>query len=252
MSAPDQAPLRWQWLGTVPYREAWALQQRLVQACRTDAATADCVVMLEHPPVYTVGRRGDAAHLGAGPAQLVAGGADFVEVDRGGSVTFHGPGQLVAYPIVRLAGAFPIPGHEAHGDVIRYLRSLEQAIIDTASGFGVAAARRRPHTGVWVGDRKLAAIGVKVVGGVTMHGLAINVCNDLSWFSRVVPCGIDGAGVASLETLGAPGLTPEGVAPALAAALAHGLARVAVPASPELLPGAALSMRPALTRTPVL
>jgi lipoyl(octanoyl) transferase len=151
---------------------------------------------------------------------LRAAGADYVEVDRGGSVTFHGPGQLVAYPIVRLAGVFPIRDHPAHGDVIRYLRALEQALVDTAAAYGVAAERRPPFTGVWTDRGKLAAIGVKLAGGMTSHGVALNVCTDLSWFARVVPCGIDGAEVASLESLGATGLTPARVAPHLATALA--------------------------------
>jgi len=251
MSAPDAAPLHWSWLGTIPYRDAWAMQQRLLQGRRDGTDGDDTVLMLEHPPVYTMGRRGDAAHLGAGPEHLVAGGADFLDVDRGGSVTFHGPGQLVAYPIVRLARVFPIPGHPAHGDVIRYVRALEQAVIDTASVYGIGAARRPPHSGVWAGDAKLAAIGVKVAGGVTMHGLALNVSTDLEWFGRVTPCGIEDAGVTSLQALGARGLTPEAVAPALAAALARALGRVAVRTAPELLPGPALSMRPALARTSV-
>ena len=180
----------------------------------------DAVLLLEHPPVYTMGRQGEARHLGAGPDALVAAGAEFLEVDRGGSVTFHGPGQLVAYPIVRLAGIFPIPGHPAHGDVDRYLRALEAGLIATAATYGVEVTRRPPYTGVWSGERKLAAIGVKLAGGVTSHGVALNVATDLSWFDRVTPCGIEGAGVASLETLGAPGHSPEEVAPVLAAKLA--------------------------------
>jgi lipoyl(octanoyl) transferase len=212
--------LHWSWLGTVPYREAWNLQRGLMQARRRDEI-GDTVLMLEHPPVYTMGRRGEAAHLGDGIAVLRNAGADYVEVDRGGSVTFHGPGQLVAYPIVLLAGTFPILGHPAHGDVIRYLRALEQALIETVAGYGIEATRRPPHTGVWVGEKKLASIGVKLAGGVTMHGVALNVCTDLSWFSRVVACGIDGAQAASLESLGVKDLTPEKVAPALAGSLAQ-------------------------------
>ena len=151
---------------------------------------------------------------------LAAAGAEFVEVDRGGSVTFHGPGQLVAYPIVRLSSVFPIPRHPAHGDIDRYLRALEASLIATAARFGVAVARRPPWTGVWADDRKLGAIGVKLAGGVTSHGVALNVATDLSWFDRITPCGIEGAGVASLESLGAPGHTPADVAPVLAAELA--------------------------------
>jgi lipoyl(octanoyl) transferase len=219
-AAADGPALRWIWLGTVGYDDAWTLQREIALARRSGELADDAVLLLEHPPVYTMGRQGDARHLGDGPEALVAAGAEFVDVDRGGSVTFHGPGQLVAYPIVRLAGVFPIPRHPAHGDVDRYLRALESSLIDTAAAYGVEVTRRAPWTGVWSGDRKLGAIGVKLAGGVTSHGVALNVCTDLSWFDRITPCGIEGAGVASLETLGSPGHTPEEVAPVLAAALA--------------------------------
>ena len=135
-------------------------------------------------------------------------------------MTFHGPGQLVAYPIVRLAGIFPIPGHPAHGDVDRYLRALEAGLIATAATYGVEVTRRPPFTGVWSGDSKLGAIGVKLAGGVTTHGAALNVATDLSWFDRVTPCGIEGSRGGSLKTLGAPGHAPREVAPVLAAKLA--------------------------------
>jgi lipoyl(octanoyl) transferase len=221
MTETEAAPaLRWAWLGRVRYTEALALQRAIAAARRSGELADDAVLLLEHPPVYTMGRQGEARHLGEGPASLVEAGAEFVEVDRGGSVTFHGPGQLVAYPVVRLAGLFPIPGHPAHGDVIRYLRALEGALIATAAAYGVEVTRRPPFTGVWSGDRKLGAIGVKLAAGVTTHGVALNVVTDLSWFDRIVPCGIDGSGVASLETLGAPGHTPEQVAPVLAGAFA--------------------------------
>jgi lipoyl(octanoyl) transferase len=213
-------PLRWAWLGTIGYQDAWRLQRELALARRNGELVDDAVLLLEHPPVYTMGRQGEARHLGAGAEALAAAGAEFVEVDRGGSVTFHGPGQLVAYPIVRLASVFPIPRHPSHGDVDRYLRALEAALIATAAAHGVAVTRRPPWTGVWADDRKLGAIGVKLAGGVTSHGVALNVATDLSWFDRITPCGIEGAGVASLESLGAPGHTPMEVAPVLAAALA--------------------------------
>jgi lipoyl(octanoyl) transferase len=218
--AVDVPVLRWAWLGTIGYAEAWSLQREIAVARRSGVLADDAVLLLEHPPVYTMGRQGEARHLGAGPEALVAAGADFLEVDRGGSVTFHGPGQLVAYPVVLLARIFPIPRHPAHGDVIRYLRALEAALIDTAAHYGVEVGRRPPYTGVWTGEEKLGAIGVKLAGGVTTHGVALNVTTDLAWFDRITPCGIDGAGVASLATLGAGGHTPEEVAPVLAASLA--------------------------------
>jgi lipoyl(octanoyl) transferase len=217
--------LRWAWLGMVGYQDAWELQREISLARRSGALTDDVLLLLEHPPVYTVGRQGEASHLGAGPEALVAAGAEFLEVDRGGSVTFHGPGQLVAYPIVRLAGIFPIPRHPAHGDVDRYLRALEVGLIATAGAYGVEVTRRHPYTGVWADERKLGAIGVKLAGGVTTHGVALNVATDLSWFERITPCGIEGAGVASLETLGATGHSPMEVAPVLAGALASAFGR---------------------------
>ena len=217
----DIPVLRWAWLGTVSYSDAWDLQREIALARRSGALADDAVLLLEHPPVFTMGRQGEARHLGAGPDALRAAGAEFLEVDRGGSVTFHGPGQLVAYPIVRLAGVFPIPGHPAHGDVDHYLRALEAGLIATAATYGVEVTRRPPYTGVWAGERKLGAIGVKLAGGVTTHGVALNVATDLSWFDRVTPCGIEGAGVASLASLGAPGHTPGEVAPMLAGGLAR-------------------------------
>jgi lipoate-protein ligase B len=221
----DAPALRWAWLGTVGYREAWELQRTVALARRSGELADDAVLLLEHPPVYTMGRQGEDRHLGAGRESLIAAGAEFLEVDRGGSVTFHGPGQLVAYPIVRLAGVFPIPRHPAHGDVDHYLRALEAALIATAATYGVEVTRRPPYTGVWAGNEKLGAIGVKLAGGVTSHGVALNVTTDLGWFDRIIPCGIDGSGAASLESLDAPGHTPALVAPVLAGCLAAAFGR---------------------------
>jgi lipoate-protein ligase B len=221
------------WLGTVPYGEAWTLQRRLA-AARAAGEIGDSLLLLEHPPVYTLGRGTDPDHLGAGPDALRALGAECVEVDRGGSVTFHGPGQLVAYPIVRLAELFPLPGSPGQGDAIAYVRALEAGLIDTAARHGVAAARRPGFSGAWVGNAKLAAIGVKLARGVTQHGVALNVATQLDWFAHVVPCGIAGAGVTSLDREGATGLTPLLVAPELAGAVAAALGLVARPAGPVL------------------
>ena len=196
------------WIGRIGYLEAWALQTRLA-AARARDEIGDVVLLVEHPPVFTMGRNGSEEHLLGGVDHLVARGAEYVEVDRGGSVTFHGPGQLVAYPILQVAGVFPLPGHPGLGDVVAHLRALEAALMATVALYGVDARRRPPYTGVWVGEQKLAAIGVKLASGVTTHGAALNVCTDLGWFVEVIPCGIVGAGVASLETLGVrpvPGL----------------------------------------------
>lgn len=224
-------PLEWAWLGTVAYRDAWDLQRRLAEQRRAGALTADCVLLLEHPPVYTLGRGTEAEHVPGGAAALRARGAEVHEVDRGGSVTFHGPGQLVAYPIVLLAEAFPIAGVPGHGDVDRYLRALEQALLDTVEECGVACGRRPPYTGAWVDTRKIAAIGVKLARGVTQHGVALNVSTDLDWFAAIVPCGIRDGGVTSLRALGVDGHTPESLASRLALHLAEALGRTAVPSA---------------------
>ena len=230
---PATRPLRHLWLGTVPYQEAWRLQRRLA-AARAAGEIDDCLLLLEHPPVYTVGRNAQGAHLGAGPEALRALGAECVEVDRGGSVTFHGPGQLVGYPILSLAGAFPMRDDPGRGDAIAYVRALEEALIATARRHGISAARRPGYTGAWVGAAKLAAIGVKLARGVTQHGVALNVCTDLEWFSHIVPCGIPDAGVTSLSRQGAGGLTPEAVSGDLAAELAIALGAVPEPAGAAL------------------
>jgi lipoyl(octanoyl) transferase len=213
------------WLGRVPYRDAWVLQRRLA-AARARGDIGDLLILLEHPPVYTMGRTGSPDHVPSGAEHLRSLGADYVDVDRGGSVTFHGPGQLVAYPILEIAGAFPLAAHPGRGDVLAHLRSLEGALIATVAHYGVIATRRPPYTGIWVGGEKLAAIGVKLASGVTTHGAALNVSTDLRWFAEVVPCGIPGAGVASLASLGvrpAPHL-PE-VAARFAADFAQALGR---------------------------
>jgi lipoyl(octanoyl) transferase len=175
-----------------PYRETWALQQRL-HAQRVDDAIGDTVLLLEHEPVFTAGRR--TAPLER-PLPGTTRGAEVVDVDRGGKITWHGPGQLVGYPIVRL----PQPL-----DVVAHVRRLEQVLIDVCGELGVVAHRVDGRSGVWVPadargpDRKVAAIGVRVSRGVTMHGFALNCDPDLSWFGLIVPCGIADAGVTSLS-----------------------------------------------------
>ncbi|MEP7082272.1 MAG: lipoyl(octanoyl) transferase LipB [Chloroflexota bacterium] len=176
-------------LGTVAYEPTWELQEELAGQ-RRERSIGDRLLLLEHFPVYTVGRGGDESNLLATPERLRQLGARLIRVDRGGDITFHGPGQLVAYPIVQLHDPL---------DLRRYVRTLEAAIIDTAGAFGVRAGRVDGLTGVWVDDqRKLAAIGVRVKRGVTTHGLALNVNTDLRWFDEMIPCGIAGKGTTSL------------------------------------------------------
>jgi lipoyl(octanoyl) transferase len=177
-------------LGTVPYRPTWELQDELAEQ-RRGRRIGDRLLLLEHFPVYTIGRGGDEANLLASPERLRELRTELVRIDRGGDITFHGPGQIVAYPIVELRDPL---------DLRRYVRVLEAAVIDTAAAFGVEAGRITGLPGIWVaGERKLAAIGVRVKRGVTTHGLALNVRTDLRWFDEMVPCGIPDKGVTSLS-----------------------------------------------------
>jgi lipoyl(octanoyl) transferase len=184
------------WLGRVEYREAWDHQRELARR-RALGEIRDTLLLLEHPPVYTTGRRGAGANLRLPEAVL---GAPLIRTDRGGDITFHGPGQLVAYPIIDL--------RTAGLTVVSYVRSLEETIIRTLRAYGIEGQTECGLTGVWVGESKIAAIGVCVgkpagaAGGwVTGHGLALNVDVDLAWFERIVPCGIADRGVTSIQAI---------------------------------------------------
>lgn len=190
-------------LGNVPYEPTWTAQRALAQA-RRDGGVPDLLLLVEHPPTFTIGRSGRPEHLLAGPEWLAALGATVHMVDRGGDITYHGPGQLVAYPILDLQPR----GRDVH----RYLRALEEAIIRTVADFGIVAHRLPPHTGVWVGETKIAAIGVRVNRGVTLHGLALNVAPDLGHFDAIIPCGIRDKGVTSMRHLLGHGPEMEAVA----------------------------------------
>ncbi len=180
-------------LGLVEYTEAWAEQRRLVEACREDSAAR--LLLLEHPPTYTFGARGRQEHLLLGDEALAGLGATVLRADRGGDVTFHGPGQLVGYPILDLQCWGQGPSW--------YVRSLEAVLIEALSAFGIAGRREPGRPGVWAGDAKIAAIGVRVSRGVTSHGFALNVDPDLRYFSYIVPCGLPGVSVTSMaEVLG--------------------------------------------------
>ena len=178
-------------LGLVEYQEAWAEQRRLVDACREDGHGR--VLLLEHPPTYTFGARGRREHLLLAEEALAELGAAVHRVDRGGDVTFHGPGQLVGYPILDLRRWRQGP--------LWYVRSLEAMLIDTLAAFDIAAVCVRGRTGVWVGEVKIAAIGVRVARGVTSHGFALNVDPDLSYFSNIIPCGLPDAAVTSMAEM---------------------------------------------------
>jgi len=177
-------------LGTIDYAEAHRLQKEL-QRKRVGGEIGDIVLLLEHPPVLTMGRSAKAQHVVAAPGLLESRGIQVHEVGRGGDVTYHGPGQLVAYPIIDLK-----PNRK---DVRKYVASLEETMIRTCAGFGLAAGRVEGLNGAWIGDRKVGAVGVRISRWVTMHGLALNVNSDLREFEMIVPCGIQDKGVTSLS-----------------------------------------------------
>ena len=181
-------------LGTIGYQAALDLQAQLVER-RKQGLIPDQLLLLEHPPVITLGvrTRNDRSHVLESEAALAAKGVGLFETGRGGDVTYHGPGQLVGYPIVDLK--------PDRCDVHRYVRDLEEVLIRAVDGFGVRAGRIEGLTGIWVGDQKLAAIGVRISRWVTSHGFALNVNTDLSHFGLIVPCGITDKGVTSLERL---------------------------------------------------
>jgi lipoyl(octanoyl) transferase len=181
-------------LGRVPYDEALAMQRALVDDRRA-GRVGDLLLFVEHPHVLTLGVRGDGgrSHILASADVLASRGVDVRETGRGGDVTYHGPGQIVGYPIIDLK--------PDRCDVHRYVRDLEEALIRTARDYGIEAERVAGLTGVWVGREKLAAIGVRISRWITSHGFALNVATDLDYFSLIVPCGIADRGVTSLERL---------------------------------------------------
>jgi len=187
-STPEPGPIVASWLGRVGYRDALSVQQRLV-AERAGGRIPDQLLLLEHPAVLTLGRSSDPGHVLAGPATLAGRGIEVIRVERGGEVTYHGPGQLVAYPIVALAG---------RGLMIRpFVRALEAAMIATCASFGVVAGRRDGQPGCWcdadaAAPRKIGALGLRVERGVSYHGIALNVTTDVGDFDLIDPCGMPG------------------------------------------------------------
>ena len=181
-------------LGRVPYADALALQQQLVQA-RRRGQIGDVLLLVEHPHVLTLGVRGDGgrAHILAAPDVLASRGVDVHETGRGGDITYHGPGQIVGYPIIDLK--------PDRCDVHRYVRDLEEVLIRVAADYGLTGGRVAGLTGVWIGGEKVAAIGVRIARWITSHGFALNVTTDLDYFNLIVPCGISDRGVTSLSKL---------------------------------------------------
>lgn len=195
------APLAAVWLGRIAYRDAWALQKRLVDL-RASGSVADHLLLLEHDSVLTLGRQADDSHVLASPRELRRRGIEAIRVERGGEVTYHGPGQLVAYPILRLGD---------RGILLRPLvRALEESMIETAAALGVVASRRDGHPGSWIMDplvhrppRKIGALGIRVERGISYHGIALNVNPDLRDFELIDPCGMPGVISTSIaEELG--------------------------------------------------
>jgi lipoyl(octanoyl) transferase len=213
----------------VPYLDGWRLQEAV--AARVRAGGTEQLLLLEHDPVYTIGRRGTTDHLLVGPDVLRAAGASVYRVDRGGDITYHGPGQLVGYPITALAEG---------SDVVGYVRAVEDALRDALASYGVRSRTERGKTGVWVDlpdgrPAKIGAIGVRVSRGVTTHGFALNVSTDLAAFERMLPCGFQHE-VGSLGRLGVEADVREvgrRCASALAARLGRELVMGAAPAPPR-------------------
>jgi lipoate-protein ligase B len=195
--------------GRMPYGEAWALQRALVTA-RQAAQIDDVILLVEHPPVITIGRAGRAANILLPRGLLASRGVEVFEIERGGDVTYHGPGQLVGYPILDL--------RMLDEDVVRYVRLLEAALLQSLEEFGIAATRVRKYPGVWVGEAKIGAIGVAVKRRVTMHGFALNVAPDLEDFALINPCGL-GKPITSMARVLGRAVSLREVQPVVARAL---------------------------------
>ena len=220
--------LRVVWLaGLRPYAPTWGLQRRLNED-RWQGRCADTLILLEHEPVVTVGRNGNAGNLVAPEAVLRARGIDLVWTDRGGDVTYHGPGQLVGYPIVDLRAL--------HSDVHRFLREIEEGIIRCVARWGIRAGRNPGKTGVWVGEEKLASIGLRASHWVTMHGFALNVSTDLAAFGLIVPCGLPGCRMTSMEKLTGARVDLREVGDAVARELSGIWGRTILPEARETCP----------------
>ncbi len=204
------------WIGRIAYRDAWDLQKRLARARASDRC-GDQLLLLEHPAVLTLGRGADESHVLATPAELDARGIELLRVERGGEVTYHGPGQLVAYPIVKLADRELL--------LRPFVRALEVALVEACAAFGVAADRREGHPGCWIDPegahpRKIGALGIRIERGTSYHGIALNVDPDLAGFDLIDPCGMPGLDSTSIaREAGRPDERPATAQVALAAAV---------------------------------
>lgn len=207
------SPVALKRLGLIDYESAWELQREIHNEV-ADGKRPNTLLLLEHPPVFTAGRR-------TLDNERPLDGSKVIDVDRGGKITFHGPGQIVGYPIIKLRDSF---------DVVGFVRELENSLIDVCREFGISAERYCERSGVWIrdakGDRKIAAIGIRVARGVTMHGFALNVNPDLSFYKKIIPCGIPDAGVTSMENELLPAPSINEVLPVLERHLYEALAKV--------------------------
>jgi lipoyl(octanoyl) transferase len=204
MSQPHSIP--YYNLGRTHFADAWKLQ-RILHELVVREGMPGVLLINEHDHVYTLGKAGDENHLLAGERELSEINAEFFNIDRGGDITYHGPGQIVAYPILNL--------EHFRKDVHHYLRQLEEVIIRTLRKFNITGERSEGETGVWVEGEKIAAIGIKISRWVTMHGFAFNINTDLSYFGRIIPCGIFHKGVTSVAAISGKNITPEEVLPVL-------------------------------------
>lgn len=177
-------------LGLADYKETWDLQKR-IHLYKQNNKFNDVIITVEHPHVYTLGKTGTRDHVLINDGEMAAKGISYYEIDRGGGITYHGPGQLVVYPI------FDLNNH--YKDTHRFLRDLEKCVILTLADHGIEGKHDEEYTGVWVGEEKICAIGIKASRWITMHGLALNVNNDLSYFDKIIPCGIFHKGVTSMS-----------------------------------------------------
>ncbi len=232
----SQARLAATWIGRIGYREAWQLQKELV-AQRAEGSIEDRLLLLEHDAVLTLGRQASEEHVLATPRELRRREIEVIRVERGGEVTYHGPGQLVGYPIVDL-------GHRP--DVVGYVRKLEDIIVQACGDIGVTGLGRNPvNSGVWAGDRKVCAIGIRVTRArVTLHGFALNCTTDLSWFDAILPCGLADHGVTSLTQLAGREVTAKQMASLVAARFGQAFGVTLVPGDMALVGAGAAGKTP--------
>ncbi|SRR5437016_5487317 len=223
MTVAHDSSLNVRWLGRMQFAYALALQEEIVAKKCNERVREDQLLLLEHEPVYTIGRTPDQSSL-LGSAHLPH---PLYAINRGGQATYHGPGQLMGYPIIDLRRC----GQDLH----KYLRWLERLLIETLTEYDVAAIRRESLTGVWVDDRKIASIGVGVRHWITMHGFALNVCGDLSPFNRIVPCGIDNVAMTSMEKETGRTFSVARVAASLEKLVLNRISELRTAAEPELI-----------------